>query len=77
MTSRNIHPLVKSENIKHINENLDSLKFEMESGDIKRLTDFRVPNYKLQEIDWLMKGDSGNFIHSLPNTFDEIYPKNK
>jgi len=74
MTSRGLHPLIKTETIKHIDENLNALKFTMDKADIKRMTDFHVPNYKRPEIDWFMREKNGVFIHSLPNVFDDNYP---
>jgi diketogulonate reductase-like aldo/keto reductase len=76
MTTRKMHPLVKSESIEHIDENLEALEFEMDKEDVKRLTDFRVPNYKAQEIDWFKQDKKGIFIAQLPNVFDEQYPHN-
>jgi diketogulonate reductase-like aldo/keto reductase len=72
MISRGLYPLVKSETIKHIDENLKALDFKMEKDDIKKLTDFRPPNYRSPEIDWFMKKEKGVFIHALPNVFDEM-----
>ena len=74
MTARGFHPLVKSETLAHIDENLAALKFTMDKDDLKKLTNFRVPGYKTPEIDWFMKGQKGVFIHALPNIFDENYP---
>ena len=76
MTARGLHPLVKSETLAHIDENLAALEFAMDKDDLKKLTDFRVPNYKSTRIDWFMKGKEGIFIHALPNVFDKNYPKN-
>jgi len=76
MVARGFCPLVKSETLVHIDENLAALKFTMDKDDLKKLTDFRVPDYKSPGIDWFMKNKEAVFIHTLPNVFDENYPKN-
>ncbi|OGM14071.1 hypothetical protein A3D84_03120 [Candidatus Woesebacteria bacterium RIFCSPHIGHO2_02_FULL_42_20] len=76
MTTKGMHPLVKSETIEHIVENLESLNFEMDKSEIKRINDFRPPNYAPKEVDWMMEGNTNKaFIHALPNIFDEEYEK--
>lgn len=72
MTSRGFHPLIKSETISHIDENLAALEFKMNKEDINRLNKFRVPEYKMPKIDWWMK-ENGISVHALPNIFDENY----
>lgn len=69
-------PLVKSENIAHIDENLESISLQLSKEDIQRMDNFAVPNYKAPEIDWFVEG-KGTPIFMLPNTFDELYPNNK
>ena len=76
LTARGLHPLVKSETIAHIDENLAALEFKMEKDDLEKLTEFRVPGYQSPGVDWFMKGKKGVFIHALPNIFDENYPEN-
>lgn len=73
---KGFHPLVKSENIQHIDENLDSMNFVLSDADYKIIDEFRVPNYKSKPIDWWMEnGDSKltSCVHGLPNIFDEEY----
>jgi diketogulonate reductase-like aldo/keto reductase len=74
IVSKGFHPLIKSETISHIDENLEALNFSMQRKDLDRLTTFRVPGYVIPKIDWWMKGE-GTKIHMLPNVFDEVYPK--
>jgi len=75
LTSKVFYPLVKSETISHIDENLAALEFKMDKKDINRLDSFRVQGYKMPKIDWWMTGE-GVFVHALPNIFDENYPEN-
>ena len=77
LTSKGMYPLVKSETIEHIDENLTALDFKMDKRDIQRINDFRPPNYKSKNIDWWMEGKIPNsaFIHDLPNIFDDEYAK--
>ncbi len=73
LTARGFHPLVKSETIEHIDENLAALEFEMEQKDLDRLSNFRPPGYSPPEVDWFMKSEHGVSVHALPNVFDDIY----
>jgi diketogulonate reductase-like aldo/keto reductase len=77
LTSRGMLPLVKSEYIEHIDENLAALSFEMKKEGIERMNKFRPPNFVSKKIDWFMEGKIPNsaFIHALPNIFDEEYAK--
>jgi diketogulonate reductase-like aldo/keto reductase len=73
LVTKGFLPLVKSEHREHIDENVAALEFELSSEDIQKLDDFKVPHYKMQDIDWLIES-GGTTIFSLPNTFDELYP---
>lgn len=75
LTSKGFRPLIKSENIKHIDENLESLNFTMEKDDFTKIDGFRVHGYIIPEIDWWQIGE-GTKIHMLPNVFDEQHPNN-
>lgn len=74
--SKGFHPLIKSETIAHIDENLGALEFTMEKGDLQKLNAFRVPGCKIPEIDWWQTDSGGEKIHMLPNVFDDLYPQN-
>lgn len=74
LTTKGYLPLVKSQSREHINENMAALEFKLADEDIKALDEFKVPGYKMQEIDWMMERD-GTTIFSLPNSFDEAYPR--
>jgi diketogulonate reductase-like aldo/keto reductase len=73
LTAKGFLVLVKSERKEHIDDNLAALGFELTQQDIQKLDDFKVADYKMQDIDWLM-AKGGTSIFSLPNTFDEQYP---
>lgn len=73
IVSKGYFPLVKSSTIAHIDENLASLDFQIESGDLDRLNNFEIPNYTSPKIDWYDSGE-GIKIHQLPNIFDELCP---
>ena len=75
LVSKGFRPLVKSESIEHINENLEALNFNMERKDFDRIDRFRVPDYETPKIDWWQTGD-GIKISMLPNVFDEQHPSN-
>lgn len=72
LVNRGLHPLIKSENIEHIKENLAALDFNLDEQDIEKLNEFTVPGYHTPEIDWFNKGTGGVFIATLPNVFDEM-----
>jgi diketogulonate reductase-like aldo/keto reductase len=67
-------PLTKSESIEHINEHLESTKFEIDADDIKKLDEFRPPNYVAPKVFWTQTGE-GVRIDQLSNKFDEEYDK--
>lgn len=74
IVSKGFFPIVKSDNINHVNENLESFDFDIEPGDLKRLNEFVIPGYVSPRIDWNETGD-GIKIHQLPNVWDEEYEK--
>lgn len=74
LVSKGYLPLVKSESIEHIGENLAALDFTLASDDIDKLNNFKVTHHKEEEIDWFING-TGIAVHTLPNIFDENYTK--
>jgi len=77
LISKNLLPIIKSDNIKHIDANLESLSFKLEQGDIDSLDNFRVKNYKEVILDWFKEGiPESTTISQLPNNFDKLYPEN-
>lgn len=64
-------PLIKSESIEHINENLDSFDFSLSNNDYLKIDKFRI-GYKTPNIDWWQEGASGEKIHMLPNLIDDV-----
>ncbi len=74
IVSKGYLPITKSETISHINEHLESLEFQIETEDIKKLDKFDVPNYKEPNVDWNKSGD-GVSIDQMSNIFDEEYEK--
>ena len=72
MNWKGFKPLVKSETINHIDENLNSFNLKMERSDYLKIDKFRVPNYKKPNIDWWQEGKFGDKIHMLPNVIDDI-----
>lgn len=73
-------PLVKTSNLKHLKENLSSLKFNIDPLDLKKLNEFRPPNWNVPNVDWTRTGDgkldgNGIYIDQLSNIFDEEYEK--
>jgi len=75
LVSKGFYPLIKSETISHIDENLAALDFKMKQEDLDKLNNFKVPEYKTPKIDWWMT-EGGVTMHALPNIFDENYPSN-
>ena len=65
---KNINPLIKSTNISRIDENINSLYFEMEKEDYKKLNEFRSKEFDNVQIDWCCKG--GITIDQLANQFE-------
>lgn len=70
--SKGYLPLVKSESIAHIDDNLGALDFTLEPADIKLLNDYRIPGYTPPRIDW--QGTEGGItIDQISNVFDQVY----
>jgi len=74
LVAKGFLPLVKSEDPRHIDENINSVSFKLETSDIKKLNNFRPPNWKTPKIDWNKTGD-GVSVSQLPTIFDEEYGK--
>lgn len=66
---KGIKPIIKSTNIERINENLESLDFEMERADYEKLNSFRNEEFDKIKIDWHYTGD-GVTIDQLANQFE-------
>lgn len=69
-------PLIKSESIVHIAENLEAINHRLEAGDIQRLNDFVPPGYTPLLIDWNKTGN-GFRIDQVSNVFDDEYEKQR
>ena len=72
--SKGFLPISKSESVIHIKEHLSSLDFTLDREDLKKLDEFRPPNYKPPLVYWGASGD-GVRIDQLSNVFDEDYDK--
>lgn len=72
IVSKGFFPIVKSSTKEHVDENLASFDFAIESEDLKRLNEFKIPGYISPEIDWYDTG-KGEKIHNLPNIWDSLY----
>jgi len=66
---KEIKPIIKCTNIRRINENLESLEFEMEKIDYERLNNFRNEEFDNIKIDWNYTGE-GITIDQLANQFE-------
>lgn len=66
---KGIKPIIKSTNIERVNENLESLDFEMEMKDYEKLNSFRNEEFDKIKIDWHYTGD-GVTIDQLANQFE-------
>lgn len=66
---KRMKPLVKCTNIERINENIDSINFEMKKEDYIKLNDFRSKEFDNVKIDWNNTG-KGISIDQLPNQFN-------
>jgi len=75
-SSKGFLPLVKSENISHIDENLSAFDFNIEDEDLRDMNNWRPLGYKSPDIDWRMSG-KGVAPHQLPNIFDSEYEKQR
>ena len=65
---KNIMPLIKSTNIKRIDENNESINFKMSDDDYNKLDDFRNTEFDNVKIDWDCNG--GVTIDQLANQFE-------
>jgi diketogulonate reductase-like aldo/keto reductase len=74
IVSKGLFSLVKSSTKEHIDENLASFDFQIDSTDLERLNEFKIPNYRPPRIDWFGT-DDGMAIHQIPNIFDEEYER--
>lgn len=62
-----IMPMIKTSNIEHTKENLQSLDFLIERNDMQKLNDFRSKDFDSLTVDWDDKG--GISIYKLANQF--------
>ncbi len=65
---KNIMPLIKSTNIKRIDENNESINFKMSDDDYNKLDNFRNTEFDNVKIDWDCNG--GVTIDQLANQFE-------
>jgi len=65
---KKLNVLVKTTDNNRINENFNSLNFEMEVEDYKKLNSFRAEEFDNIEIDW--EGKGGITIDQLANQFE-------
>jgi diketogulonate reductase-like aldo/keto reductase len=68
---RNLLPLIKTDSIEHLDENLAALGFKVEKNDLEKLNEYRVNGWKTPKIDWHGTGD-GTKIDQLSNVFNEL-----
>lgn len=66
---KGIKPIIKCTNIRRINENLESLEFEMEKLDYEKMNSFRNEDFDKVKIDWNYTGE-GITIDQLANQFE-------
>jgi diketogulonate reductase-like aldo/keto reductase len=66
---KKMKPLIKSTNIDRINQNLESINFEMEKEDYNSLNEFRNKEFDNVKIDWDFTGE-GVTIDQLANQFE-------
>ncbi len=76
LVGKKLLPLIKTESIEHIDENLAALDFKIEEADFVALNNFRINGWVTPKIDWYGTGD-GVKIDQLSNVFDEEYEKQK
>lgn len=74
ITSKGILPIIKSETIAHINENIAAIEFGLQEEDIEKLDSFTPPGYIPPKVDWQRIGD-GVTLDQFPNIFDEEYDR--
>jgi diketogulonate reductase-like aldo/keto reductase len=66
---KQMKPLIKCTNTNRINQNLESINFEMEKDDYKKLNEFRNKEFDNIKIDWNFTG-KGVTIDQLANQFE-------
>jgi diketogulonate reductase-like aldo/keto reductase len=66
---KQMKPLIKCTNTNRINQNLESINFEMEKNDYKKLNEFRNKEFDNIKIDWNFTGD-GVTIDQLANQLE-------
>ena len=66
LTTKNIIPLVRSDNPEHIRQNLSASSFTMESSDYELIEQYRDPEYSNLTVDWTDSG-LGNSIYQIAN----------
>lgn len=65
---KGINPIIKTTNKDKIKENLESLNFDIDKDDIKKLNEFRSKEFDNVQIDWDYKG--GVTVDQLANQFE-------
>lgn len=68
LVRKGIMPLIRSDSIEHIDENLSSLSFTLENADYTAIDTFRIPEIAAAPIDWTDSGN-GTPIYQLANKF--------
>lgn len=68
LTHKGIMPLVRSDNITHIDENLAALEFTMDDADYQAIDVFRIKEIAETQVDWSDSG-LGVPIYQLANKF--------
>lgn len=63
---KNLRIICKCTDLKHIDENLDSIKFDMDKSDYIKLDEFRQPFFDNLKVKYREDGD-GVIIHQVPN----------
>lgn len=66
LTTKNIIPLVHSDNPQHIRQNLSASNFTMEPSDYELIEEYRDPEYSDLIVDWTDSG-LGNSIYQIAN----------
>ncbi len=70
IVSSGYFPMVFSSSVNHIQENMESLKFRIDTIDLEKINNYRVENYKKPKVDWDKTGD-GISVALLPDKFEE------
>ncbi len=63
-------PMVFSTSKEHIDENIAATDFHIADEDYRRITDFRLPNYKPTNVDWEGLGIDDDIV-ALANEFEK------